>query len=103
MAVAFEPLSCEPNDNDEARARKGQFTLAMTLIVPAGLIWGAIYWLGGAHVAAVMPLAYAALSSTNLVILRRTHRFHTYQAIELALIVALPILLQVALGGFVAG
>jgi signal transduction histidine kinase len=101
--AALEPLSCEPGDDEVTRTRKAQFTLAMTLIVPAGVIWGLIYLWAGATTAAIMPLAYAVLSGANLLVLRRTHRFRWYQTTELALIVALPFLLQLALGGYVAG
>jgi signal transduction histidine kinase len=103
LVAAFEPFACEPGDSDESRVRKAQFTLAMTLIVPAGLVWGAIYLLAGEHLAASLPLAYSALSMTNLFLLRRHRRFRAYQVSELALIVALPFLLQLALGGYVAG
>ena len=100
---ALEPLSCQPGDDAIARTRKAQFTLAMTLIIPAGVIWGLVYLWGGATTAAVMPMAYAVLSAANLLVLRRTHNFWWYQTSELALIVALPFLLQLALGGYVAG
>ncbi len=75
----------------------------MTLIIPAGLLWGLVYFLAGATTAAVMPLAYAVLSGANLLVLRRTHDFWWFQTSELALIVALPFLLQLTLGGYVAG
>jgi signal transduction histidine kinase len=103
LVAAFEPFACEPGDSDESRVRKAQFTLAMTLIVPAGLVWGVIYLLAGERLAALLPLAYSVLSMTNLFLLRRHRHFRAYQVTELALIVALPFLLQLALGGYVAG
>jgi signal transduction histidine kinase len=102
-AAALEPLSCEPGDDDDTRARKAHFTLAMSAIIPAGLVWGALYFAFGAHLAALMPLAYAVLSAANLGLLRRTHRFREFQIVELALIIALPFVLQLTLGGFVSG
>jgi signal transduction histidine kinase len=103
VVARLEPWSCQPGDDDRARTQKAQFTLAMTLIIPAGLVWGLVYFLAGATTAAVMPLAYAVLSGANLFVLHRTHRFWWFQTTELALIVALPFLLQLALGGYVAG
>jgi signal transduction histidine kinase len=101
--AALEPLSCQPGDDEAARTRKAEFTFAMTLIIPAGVIWGLVYLWAGATTAAVMPLAYSVLSATNLLVLRRTHRFWWFQTSELALIIALPFLLQLALGGYVSG
>ena len=101
--AALEPLSCQPGDDDHARTRKAQFTLAMTLIIPAGVVWGLVYLWAGATTAALMPISYAVLSAANLLVLRQTRRFWWYQTSELALIVALPFLLQLALGGYVAG
>jgi signal transduction histidine kinase len=102
-AAALEPLSRQPGDDDHARTQKAQFTLAKTLIIPAGVIWGLVYLWGGATTAAIISMAYAVLSSANLLLLRRTHKFWWYQTSELALVVALPFLLQLALGGYVAG
>jgi signal transduction histidine kinase len=103
LVRAFEPIACEPGDSDEERVRKAQFTLAMTLIVPAGIVWGVIYLLVGERVAALMPLAYSALSVANLLLLRRLRHYRAFQVTELALIIALPFVLQLALGGFVEG
>jgi signal transduction histidine kinase len=101
--AALEPLSCQPGDDDETRTRKAHFTAAMSLIIPAGLVWSALYFAFGARLAAVMPLAYAVLSGANLALLRRTRRFRVFQVGELALIIALPFVLQLTLGGFVSG
>ena len=103
LVAAFEPLSCVPGDDDTARTNKAQFTLAMTAIIVAGVVWGVLYLSFGETTAAMIPLAYSVLSAINLVVLRRTRRFRFYQTTELALIVALPFLLQLVLGGFVGG
>ncbi|MGH9249086.1 MAG: sensor histidine kinase [Acidimicrobiales bacterium] len=103
LATVFEPLSCRPDDSEEIRARKAQFTLAMTLIVPAGVVWAALYAAFGAWTAALMPLGYSVLTAINLVILHRTRHFRWFQASELVLILAAPFALQIALGGYVGG
>lgn len=103
MVTACEPFSCAPGDSDEARARKAQFSLAMTLIIPAGIVWSIIYALAGDRLAALMPLTYALVSAASLLIMRRARRFTLYQRTELALIILLPLALQLALGGYVGG
>jgi signal transduction histidine kinase len=99
----FGAFCVRPGDDSETWTRKAQFTLAMTVIVPAGLIWALLYFAFGAHFAALLPLAYSVLSLANLLILRETRQFRFFQITELALILILPFLLQLALGGFVSG
>jgi signal transduction histidine kinase len=99
----FESFSCAPGDTADLRTKKAHFALAMSLIIPAGVLWGLIYFAFGARLAAVLPLSYAALSAVNLALLRRTGAFTPFRYVELTLIIALPFLLQLALGGFVAG
>jgi hypothetical protein len=103
LATAFEPWSCGPDDGDDVRARKAQFTLAMTLIVPAGLVWAALYAAFGAWTAALMPLGYSVLTAINLVILHQSRHFRWFQVTELILILAVPFALQIVLGGYVGG
>ena len=103
LATAFEPWSCGPDDSDDVRARKAQFTLAMSLIVPAGLVWAALYAAFGAWTAALMPLGYSVLTAINLVILHQSRHFRWFQVTELILILAAPFALQIALGGYVGG
>ena len=98
---AFAARSCGPGDSDADRVSKAIFAAAMTLIVPAGVIWGLLYLALDAVHAAILPLAYAVLSLVNLALLFRTRRFRRYQSIELALIILLPLALQLRLGGFV--
>jgi len=96
-------MSSAPGDDDETRTRKAQFTLATIGIIPAGIIWGAIYLTMGARQAALIPLIYSAISLTGMLVLTRTRRFEAFQTFELALILLLPFLLQANLGGFING
>jgi signal transduction histidine kinase len=103
LVAGFEGFACAPGDDDATRATKSQFTLAMSIVVPAGVVWGLLYAAFGAWLAAAAPLAYSVLSAINLVVLHRTRRFRVFQVIELGLILVLPFVLQLALGGFVGG
>ena len=103
LIADLESLTCEAGDDDEARARKINFVAATTFISVAGVVWGLFYLAFGEVVAAVLPLAYSVLSTANLAVLRRRRRFRPYQILEIALIIALPFGLQLALGGYVGG
>ena len=85
----FEGFACASGDDEDARIRKAQFALAMTVIIPAGVVWGLLYAGFGALLAAAAPLSYAALSGVNLAVLHRTRRFRAFQVKELALILSL--------------
>src|SRR5690606_47546 len=79
----FGAICAGPNDDAETWTRKAQFTLGMTLIVPAGFLWGGLYLAFGARFAAIFPLAYSVLSIVNLLILRETRYFRFFQTTQL--------------------
>jgi signal transduction histidine kinase len=99
----MEALSCHPGDDDETRARKANFTLAILGVIPAGILWGVIYLAVDARLAALVPLGYSLISTANLMLLRGTRNFPLFQNVSLVLILGLPFLLQWNLGGFING
>lgn len=103
LARQVESFACQQADDADVRTRKAHFTFAMILIIPAGLVWALLYFLFGARLAALLPLSYSVLSTANIAVLRRTRAFRPFQIIQIVLIMALPIGLQLVLGGFVAG
>jgi adenylate cyclase len=92
-------LGSDPADSRELRERKGLLVLTTVLVQPAGLIWGSLYWVYGEHVAAVIPWAYMPASLLALAIFARTRSFGFLRAAELGLILVLPVLLLLSLGG----
>lgn len=102
LARWVEALVCGAGETDETRIRRVHFTLAMMAIVPAGVVWGLLYVAFGAWAPALPPLSFAALSTLNLAVLRRTRAFRSFQITQLVLIIALPFAMQLTLGGFVA-
>jgi signal transduction histidine kinase len=99
----IQQAACSPGDDEEAMARKVLFVVAATLVVPAGLIWGVLYFAYGERTAALIPLAYCVLSPVDLAILLRTRRYEFYRLTQMAMILVLPFALQLALGGWVDG
>jgi signal transduction histidine kinase len=103
LIPVVESLVCAEAEDDDTRTRKAHFTLAMALIIPAGVLWGLLYLGFGARSAALLPLSYSVLSTLDLAVLRRTRAFRPFQISQIVLIIALPFGLQLALGGFVGG
>jgi signal transduction histidine kinase len=92
---------CAPGDDDENRLRKVLFSVTAVLMVPAGLLWSALYFAYHERVAALIPFVYSSLTLLDLVILVRFRRFELFRQIQQALIFALPVAFHLALGGFV--
>ena len=67
----------------------------------AGLVWGSIYLALGEWQVAVLPYVYALLSAPSLFLGRFVRRLDTLIRLQFVLIMAIPFLLSLALGGFV--
>jgi signal transduction histidine kinase len=101
IAGWLEPYLCAPGDDLETRQRKLQFAFASLGVIPAGLIWGALYFAFGEHAAASIPTAYSVLTVLDFVLLLKFRRFELFRRVQQFLILVLPFALQLALGGFV--
>src|ERR1041385_4856823 len=75
-------------------------TLSLWFIL-AGALWGVAYLLLGEPIAASIPLGYAGISLVSLFVFRRSHNYPFFRASQFTLILFLPFLLMLALGGFV--
>jgi len=71
------------------------------MFTAAGALWGILYFLFGQFIAGAIPLSYAIVSSISIVIFHLTRRYRFFLFTQLLLILFLPFLLMIALGGFV--
>jgi len=71
------------------------------MFIAAGALWSILYFSFGEYVAASIPLGYAIFSSISVIFLHWTHRYRLFLFIQLLLILFLPFLLMIALGGFI--
>ncbi|MGH3066155.1 MAG: adenylate/guanylate cyclase domain-containing protein [Gaiellaceae bacterium] len=69
------------------------------MVLPAGVLWGALYWAFDEPAAALFPWGYTVASVVVLAVFSRTHSFRLLRASELALILVVPALLMLVLGG----
>ena len=106
-AAAFEwigRLGSDPADSDDVRRKKRYLVVAALLgLMPAGLIWGLVYFAFGEPVAGAIPFGYGVFSAVSIAVFARTGSFSVFRALQLLFVLLLPFLLQVALGGFVPG
>lgn len=89
-----------PDDSDDDRLRKTSLTLMIGAIVILAVGWVVAYASMGLYLSAAIPLAYQVLAIVSLGYLSRTGRFDRFRAFHLAVMLALPVLLQWSLGGF---
>jgi guanylate cyclase len=101
LFASLAAVGADPQDSDDERLRKSLFMLGALMFVLAGVLWGVLYTLLGEVLAGVIPLSYAVFSAASIVIFGLTRRYAAFRFAQLFLILFLPFLLMLALGGFV--
>jgi adenylate cyclase len=94
-------IGARTEDTDDIRIRKRYLLLMSLLILPAGAVWGAIYWIFNEPLAAFSPWGYAVLSALSIVIFAVTANYAFFRFAEMGLILVIPFVLGLTLGGFV--
>jgi guanylate cyclase len=103
VAVAFRKfalLGVADDDTEDERLRKATITLASALMASMAIVWVATYWTLGLWRSGAIPFAYQVVTVIGLVVFARTKRLGPFCAVELGMMLALPFLLQISLGGF---
>jgi guanylate cyclase len=90
-----------PSDSPDERLRKSALILSSLLITLLAFIWVGTYAALGLWRSAAIPFAYQVASIVGFALFARTKNYALYRRCQLALILALPFLLQWSLGGFV--
>ena len=103
LIVAIARVGADPADDNDTRIQKSLLVLCAIPFTLAGLAWGVLYILLGEPVAGAIPLSYAVISTLSLILFGLTRRYPPFRFSQLALILLLPTLLMLALGGFVSG
>jgi guanylate cyclase len=93
-------IGAAPADAPEDRRRKSLLVgFALAVIVPDP-IWSALYYAYGEVTAAAIPISYVPLTLANLAIFASSRDFDRMRRTQCLIILVLPFLLHVALGGF---
>ncbi|MGH8927597.1 MAG: adenylate/guanylate cyclase domain-containing protein, partial [Acidimicrobiia bacterium] len=91
-----------PEDAEEERLRKASLVLTASMITAMAVVWVVTYTALGLYGSAAIPFGYQIVSIASLVVLARTRRFGFFRTSQLGLMLALPVVLQWSLGGFLA-
>jgi class 3 adenylate cyclase len=91
-----------PGDSDEVRVQKGALTLAAMIVTVLSVIWVGTYLALGLPVSAAIPFAYQVASVVSLVAFAQSKDYRLFRFSQIVLMLLLPFLLQLSLGGYVA-
>lgn len=84
----------------DPRVRNAVVLTVANTVGAAGVVWGAIYLLLGLPGASVYPFTFSVATLINVLAHRRHRDFRRYVAVELALVLLIPTVLMLHLGGF---
>jgi class 3 adenylate cyclase len=95
-------IAARPEDNEEETLRKASVILTMVLVAGLAPIWVVTYGALGLLTSASIPFIYIVISIVSLLLLARTKTFTWFWRSQLTLLLLLPAVLQLSLGGFSA-
>ena len=92
-------IGADPADSTDQRFRKRLLVGVAILILPIAFVWGCLYWVIGEHAVALTPWAYLTGSALSLIVFARTRNFAVLRTAQLLLILVVPALGMIMLGG----
>jgi guanylate cyclase len=97
----FEAIGADADDPPDIQIKKRSMVALAVLVGVLGTVWGVMYFAAGEPVAASIPLIYSMLSAVSIAVFSVTKKYVLFRASQLTLVLLLPFLLMLALGGFV--
>jgi len=89
------------DDAQDVRLQKSLLVVGSFMFITAGAIWGIAYIILGESMAGMIPLSYTMISLASIIHFSLTHQYRFFRTSQLVLILLLPFLLMLALGGFI--
>ncbi len=99
--AAISQIGRKTDDPPDIRLKKSLLVVGSMMFIAAGALWGVTYILFQEPLAGMIPLSYALISFLSVVHFGLTRQYRFFRASQLALILLLPFLLMIALGGFI--
>ena len=96
-------IGADPHDDDDIRLQKSLLVICAFPFMLAGVAWGLIYVFANEPLAGAIPLSYSAFSLFSIIYFGWTRQYDFFRFSQLLLILLLPFLLMMALGGFING
>jgi len=96
-------IGSDPNDEDNIRLQKSLLVICSFPFMVAGWAWGLMYFFFQELLAGSIPFSYGIFSLLSILYFARTRQYAFFRFSQLLLILLLPFLLMVTLGGFING
>jgi len=96
-------IGSDPNDDDNIRLQKSLLVVCAFFFMVAGFAWSLMYFFFNEPLAGSIPFSYGIFSLLSVLYFARTHQYAFFCFSQLLLILLLPFLLMVTLGGFING
>ena len=96
-------VGADADDDDDIRLKKSLLVVCALPFIFAGAAWGLMYIFFNEPLAGMIPLSYSAVSLLSILRFGQTRRYRLFRFSQLLLILLLPFLLMVTLGGYVSG
>ncbi|MBI5031889.1 MAG: adenylate/guanylate cyclase domain-containing protein [Chloroflexi bacterium] len=94
-------IGVNADDSEEVRLQKSLLLSISPALILAGAVWSVMYVAFGEPIAGSIPGSYAVLSVLSILLFARHRHYVFFRFTQLLLILLLPFLLQIALGGFI--
>jgi len=98
---SIERIGEDPDDPLELRSQKRVLVVVSVVVAILAIGWGSVYLAFGEPLAAAIPWTYTGAVAVSLVVFALSGGYAIFRFTQLLLMLLLPFLLQVALGGFV--
>jgi guanylate cyclase len=89
------------DDAQDIRLQKSLLVAGSFMFIAAGALWGIAYIFSQEPLAGMIPLSYAIISLASVIYFSLTRQYRFFRTSQLVLILVLPFLLMLALGGFI--
>ena len=96
-------IGSDPSDDDDTRLQKSLLVICAFPFMLAGVLWGLLYVFSNEPLAGAIHLSYSVVSLLSILYFGRTRQYQFFRFSQLTLILLLPFLLMIALGGFFQG
>ena len=96
-------IGSDPTDDDDIRLQKSLLVICAIPFMVAGWAWGLMYFFFREPLAGSIPFFYGIFSLFSILYFARTRQYAFFRFSQLMLILLLPFLLMVTLGGFING
>ncbi|HEY5902579.1 MAG TPA: adenylate/guanylate cyclase domain-containing protein [Anaerolineales bacterium] len=101
IVLAISRIGADPGDPEDLRMQKVLMVGTGFMNILAATLWGLLYYAFGRWMPGSIPLAYAAFSLLSILFFGLTGRYGLFRFSQFVLILLLPFLLMLSLGGFV--